>query len=93
MKMPTVTPILNYRNRKNKCSTYPIHLRITLNRASIYLPIPTPQNISVQDWNVKSKGEIYIKNSHPFAFEINQKIIELKNRANEVIKRHYLQNK
>ncbi len=93
MKIPTVAVVLNYRNQKFKSGMYPIHLRITLNRKSIYLPIQIPQKIEAQDWNVKNKGENYVKNTHPFAFEINQKIIELKSKANDVIKRHYLQNK
>jgi site-specific recombinase XerD len=93
MKLPTVAIVFNRLNSKNKTGMYSLHLRITIERHSKYVSIPLPQKISPSDWNVNNKGDYYIKNSHPFAFEINQKIIELKNKANEVIKRHYLQNK
>lgn len=93
MKLPTVTIVFNRLNSKNKTGMYSLHLRITIERNSKYVPIPLPQKISTSDWNAKHKGDCYVKNSHPFAFEINQKIIEMKNKANDVIKRHYLQNK
>jgi integrase len=93
MKLPTVTIVFNRLNSKNKTGMYSLHLRITIERHSKYISIPLPQKISTSDWNAKPKGDCYVKNSHPFAFEINQKIIEFKNKANDVIKRHYLQNK
>ena len=93
MKTPSISVVFNYRNKKTKSGMYPIHLRITIDQRSKYVKIPTPQKISLSDWNSKNKGDAYIKNTHPFAFEINNKIRDYKQNAYEVIKRYYSLNK
>ena len=93
MNLPTINVVFNYRNSKTISGLYPIFIRITINRTSKYVLIPIPQNISKTEWNAKNNGVNFIKNSHPYAFEINEKIREFRNKAIEVVKRCYNQNK
>lgn len=93
MNLPTISVVFNYRNTKTVSGLYPIFIRITINRTSKYVLIPIPLNISKSEWNSKNNGINFIRNSHPYAFEINEKIREFRNKATEVIKRCYNQNK
>lgn len=93
MKVPTVSIVINYRKQSNKTGMYPIYLRITIDRQSKYVKIPTPQKVSLSDWNHNHKGEIYVKNNHLFAFEINTKIREYKQKIYDIIKRYYALNR
>jgi integrase len=87
----TAEPLINYRNKTNIGGLYPIHLRITINRVQRYYQIKVPQKVSLNQWTGKPEG--WVKNTHPFAFEINNKIIEKKSLVNDLIKRYYNQNK
>lgn len=87
----TVEPIINYRNRDNKTGLYPVHLRITIDREQRYYQVKVPQKISLVQWT--GKPDNWVSNAHPFAFEINNKIIEKKSIVIEVIKRCYNLNK
>jgi len=87
----TVEPLINYRNKTNKGGLYSIHLRITINRFQRYYLVKTPQKVSLKDWT--GKPESWVKNTHLFAFEINNKIIEKKTLLTDLIKRYYNQNK
>jgi site-specific recombinase XerD len=88
--MPQISVVFNWRNETNKSGVYSIHLRITINRDSRYYTIPMPQKVSKQQWN--GKEDNWVK-GHPFAFEINNKIIEKKTLLNDLIKRSYNFNK
>ena len=92
MNQPTIKVILNHRNEKNQSELYSVYLRITINRVSKYVRIPT-QKISKKHWNVKNNGENFVKNDHFFAFEINNQIRDYRNKVNEVIKRFYALDK
>src|SRR5687768_7277776 len=85
------TVVFNWRNQTNLSGLYSIHLRITIDRDSRYYPIPVPQKISRAQWN--GKDDSWVKNTHPYAFEINAKIKEKKDIVSELIKRHYMLNK
>jgi hypothetical protein len=91
MILPQVSVILNWRNETNKSGLYPIHLRITINRLSKYYRIDIPKKITLKDWS--STEDAWVKQSHEFAFEINNKIREKKNLIHDLIKRHYNFNK
>ena len=91
MIIPTLAIVLNRKREKNKTGLYPIHLRITLDRESKYFRIEVPQKISYKDWS--GTDDHWVKDSHPFAFEINNKIIEKKNLIHDLIKRSYNFNK
>jgi len=87
MKLPTVTVMLNWLNLKNTSGLYSIYLRITLNRQSKYYTVPVPQKVSYNDW--AGKDGYWVKNTHPFSFEINNKIKEKKEVLDALIRRHY----
>lgn len=91
MHLPSINVILNWMNLKNKSGLYSIYLRITIDRESKYYTIPVPQKVSYDQWN--GKEDAWVKNNHPFAFEINNKIREKKEIINALIKRHYNLNK
>lgn len=90
MNLPQIGVVFNWRNEENKSGLYSIHLRITINRDSRYYKIPVPQKVSLTQWADREDG--WVKN-HPFAFEINNKIREKKNKINDLVKRSYNFNK
>lgn len=93
MKIPSISVVFNFRNKKNKKRLYSIYLRITLNRRSKYVRIPTPLKVSEGDWNYKNNGGNYVKNTNPFAFEINNSIKEFETIAYDTIKKHLATNR
>lgn len=87
MIIPSVSILFNWRNEVNQSALYPVYIRITIERNSRYYKIPLPQKIRKEQWSGK-EGH-WIKNSHPFAFEINNKIAEKQSAVYELIKRYY----
>lgn len=90
MTLPQIAVVFNWRNEINSSGLYSIHLRITINRTSKYYKIDVPQKIADHQWT--GKEDNWVK-SHPYAFEINNKIREKKNMANDLVKRSYSFNK
>ena len=91
MLMPSVKPVHNWRNKKNKKRVYPIHLLINVNGVRKYYPVPLPQKVAEEQWS--GEDDAWVKPSHPFFFEINNKVREKKNVVIELIKRYYIFNK
>jgi integrase len=92
MIIPVVTPVINWRGKINKKGTYPIHLRVYINPEPYrYYPIKIPLKIRLDQWS--GRDGIWLKDNHPFAFEINTKIAEIKSKITELTKRFYMQNK
>jgi site-specific recombinase XerD len=92
MNLPVVTPVFNWRNKISKKGFYPIHLRVYINPDPYrYYPVKTPQRVRLEDWTGKEGG--WVKNTHPFSFEINTRIAELKGKITDLTKRFYNQNK
>ncbi len=89
--IPTISVVLNWRNDKNKRGLYSVYLRSTIDRDSKYLKIAVHQKIARSQWNAADDN--WVKSSHPFAFEINHKILEKKNAAIDLVKRSYMFNK
>lgn len=87
MQVPSISVVFNRQGDKNKSKLYSAYIRITLNRQSKYVRIKVPKKISDDQWSGKENS--WVKNSHPFAFEINNKIKETLDILNRVIKRHY----
>jgi integrase len=87
----SIDPLINYRNKKNKGGLYPIHLRITINSEQRYYPIKVPRKVALNEWS--GKNDCWVKNTHPYAFEINNKIIEKKTIITDLVKRCYTLNK
>lgn len=93
MKIPTIQVVFNRLKLDNKSNLYPIYLRVTIDRKANFIKIPTPVSIAKSEWNSKNNGTYFVKSSNPFSHEINLKVIEFLNKANEVIGRYYRQNK
>jgi len=91
MKMPTYRPVWNWRNKKNENGQYPIHIRICLNRITKYYPVEVPRNIRKEEWTGKPNN--WIKNTHPFAFEINGAIKEITDILDGLVRRYYVAKK
>lgn len=87
MHLPSISVVFNRQGLKNKTKLYSIYIRITLNRQSKYIRIKTPSKITDDQWSGKENS--WIRNSHPFAFEINEKIRATLEVLNRIIKRHY----
>ena len=91
MKLPNIGIVFNWRNQVNISGLYPIHLRIQIDQYSRYYRIEVPKKITFDDWS--GKDDCWVKDTHPFAFEINNKIREKKNIVFDLIKRSYNFNK
>lgn len=87
MYLPQISVVLNWRNEQNVKGMYSVYLRITINRISKYYKIETPQKVRPDEW--ANHEDFWVKNTHPFAFEINSKIQEKKAIIQELIKRGY----
>ena len=91
MDIPKISVVWNWRNQNNITGVYSIHLRISINRISKYYKIQIPKKVSREEWS--GKDDAWVKPSHPFAFEINNKITEKKMLLHELIKKYYYLNK
>lgn len=92
MHIPIATPVINWRNAANVTGLYSIHLRIYIHpQPSRYYLIKTPQKVRLEQWTGKDGN--WVKNTHPFFFEINNRISELKAKIADLIKRFYNQGK
>jgi integrase len=89
--LPTLKPVFNRLNLKNKSGNYSLYIRVYLKNEARYIKVPVPTKISKEHWSGKDNN--WVKNTHPFGYEINQKIAQLLGRLNDIIKMHYLQNK
>jgi hypothetical protein len=87
MRQPTYTPVHNWRNKVNKNGRYKIHIRITYGNLSRYYEVKTPLKVKIDEWTGKDK--YWVKNSHPFAFEINKKIKEKLSALDNLVSRYY----
>lgn len=91
MIIPSVSVVFNWRKEPNTSGLYSVYLRISIERSSRYFKIPIPQKIRTDQW--AGKENAWVKNSHPFAFEINNKITEKRLVVNELIKQSYNNNR
>jgi len=60
-------PVFNKNNIKTKSGLFSIHIRVTVHRQSIYLN--TGERIEERHWS--EKDNLWVKPTHPVAFEIN----------------------
>jgi len=91
MKLPTTAVVHNWRRTTNKSGLYPIHLRIAMNLVQKYDEIPVPLKISREQW--LGEDDNWVRDDHPFYFEINNKIRERKQLVQNLIKRYYMAGK
>jgi site-specific recombinase XerD len=92
MYIPTVTPVINWRNEERKKGVYPIHLRVYIyGEPRRYYPIKVPLKVSLEQWTGREAA--WVSNTHPYAFEINNRICEMRSKIVELTKRFYNQGK
>ncbi len=91
MSLPTTAVVHNWRRLNNKSGLYPIYLRITIDRKQKYESIPVPAKVSKEQWI--GEDDNWVRDDHPFFFEINTKIREQKQAIQNLIKRYYLAGK
>jgi hypothetical protein len=72
MNLATISVVHNLRRLSNKSGKYPVHIRITINRARKYQPVELPEKIFKDQWS--GTDDYWVKNTYPFYFEINTKI-------------------
>src|SRR5882724_8915246 len=87
MSLPSVKVVHNWRNKPNKSGLYSIHLPITIAGEQKYYPVQVPMKVSLNQWS--GEADAWVKNNHPFFFEINNKIRERKNVILDLIGRYY----
>jgi integrase len=93
MNKISISVRLNRNNYQSVVDKYSIYLRITINRISKFVLVPTPCKISKAEWNEKHNAINFVKSTNIYAFEINGKIRDYLNKVDELSKRYYLQNK
>lgn len=76
---------MNWRNERNKSGLYPVHIRVKQGNVARYYRVPVPMKVRIDQWSGKEGA--WVKSSHPYAFEINSKVLEVKGQVNEYIKR------
>lgn len=92
IQIPKIAVKHNWRNARTRSELYPIHISVYLQGQPVrYYPIKLPLNVSKDEW--QGDYNHWVKESHIFYFEINCKIAEVVNKFNDLIKRHYNQNK
>ena len=84
VKMVCVGVTFNWRNEVNQSGLYSVHVRIKQGNDSRYIKVPLPQKVREEQWSGKEGA--WIKNSHPFAFEINNTIIAIKGKIANYIR-------
>lgn len=89
MKMPSYTPVWNWRNRTTDGNRHKIHICIYIDRTQRrrYHPIPTPLKVARAEWD--NKPGAWVNNRNPYAFEINQHIKETLDLLQNLNKRYF----
>lgn len=92
IRVPIISVKHNWRKQTNRDDRYGIHIRVYLSgeQARLY-PVKLPAKVSPDQW--QGKENHWVKNNHPFFFEINCKIAETIHKLNELVRRYYSMNK
>ena len=92
IKIPNITVKHNWRKAKSRTGLYTIHICIHfVGESRRYYPVKLPKKVSSEQWSGSENQ--WVTSAHPFYFEINCKIAETIHKLNELIKRHYNQDK
>ena len=91
VSVPLIGVVMNWRNENNKSGLYLVHIRIKHGNMARYFKVPLPQKIRKEQW--AGREDEWIKPTHPYAFEINTRIIEIKASIAEYVKRTFNFNK
>ena len=92
IRIPTISVKHNWRKARTRNGLFPIHISVYLpGEKARYYPVKLPKKVSYEDWS--GEHNHWVKPTHIFYFEINCKIAETIHKLNELIKRHYNQDK
>lgn len=92
MIVPVYTVMFNYRGKTRKKGAYPVHIRIYISgQPRQYLQITTPGGVTPAQWSGKERA--WVKNTHPYAFEINNEIEEKLETLTSLNKRYIVARK
>jgi site-specific recombinase XerD len=87
MNIPLYKPLWNWRNKENQNGLYPVHIRISIGSIHKYFSVKVPVKIRKEQWS--DKPGVWVKNNHPFAFEINNALKEKTRVLDDLIKRYF----
>ena len=88
MNKISISVQLNRNNYLSVVDKYSIYLRITINRISKFVLVPTPCKISRSEWNEKHNAINFVKATNIYAFEINGQIREYLNKVEALTKKY-----
>jgi len=92
LRVPIISVKHNWRKSTNHFGRYGVSIRVYLPGENVrHYPVKIPAKIAYEDW--LGRDNHWVKNTHPFYFEINCKIAETINKFNDLVKRYYMQNK
>lgn len=92
IRVPTISVKHNWRKLANQNGCYGIHIRVYLSgEQARHYPVKIPAKVASDQW--LGKENHWVKNTHPFYFEINCRIAETVNKLNDLVRRYYIQNK
>ncbi|HSZ85753.1 MAG TPA: site-specific integrase [Puia sp.] len=92
IRLPTISVKYNWRKKTNKSGSYPVHICISLSgERPRHYHVILPAKLYADQW--MGADNHWVKDDHPFFFEINSRIAETIHKLNELIKRYYIQNK
>lgn len=92
IRVPIISVKHNWRKTSNQNGRYGIYIRVYLSgEQTRHYPVKIPAKVALDQWSGKENH--WVKNNHPFFFEINCKIAEIINKLNDLIRRYYTQNK
>lgn len=92
ISVPAISVKYNWQKKSNKDGSYLVHICISLpgERPRFY-PVELPAKLHAEQWT--GADNHWVKDDHPFFFEINCRIAETIHKLNELIKRYYVQHK
>jgi hypothetical protein len=92
IRIPTISVKHNCQKARTRSGLFHIHISVYLpGEKARYYPVKLPKKVSYEDWS--GEHNHWVKPTHIFYFEINCKIAETIHKLNELIKRHYNQDK
>lgn len=81
----------NWRKELNKSDCYQIDIRVTIDCIPKYYPVKVPQKIPIWDWS--GDAPLWVKNTNPFAFAVNNEILRVLGVINDLQNRLFLQKR
>jgi hypothetical protein len=84
VKTISVAVVFNWRNEISQSGLYSVHIRIRLRPDARYLKVPLAEKVRKDQW--LGRDHQWIKDTHPYAFQINNAIIDMKGKIASYVK-------